>query len=328
MERLAGLPEDEVGDVDHVVDRALPDRREPGLQPLGAGTDPHAFDRHGDVARAAGGILESHPHPRGALARQRGAGGLGERSVERGGELAGETDVAHAVGPVAGDVDVEHEIVEGLRCDSVHQPFAFDGMPDRGQSLRDRARIMPARPRARRRPAARRRPRTARASDRRTPSQVSCAETAITAASASLTWRRSRSSFSNSARMLGMPHGSSPPGRYRARRRSRSRRRDRCRSSRARAGRPCRRRESPSSRCRADRQPPPPAVGAGDVHLARRLGEREVARPQADGDVGREEPRQERLERALEVGQRDPRSTASPSTWWNIGEWRRSLSLR
>ena len=48
------------------------------------------------------------------------------------------------------------------------------------------------------------------------------------------------------------------------------------------------------------------AVGAGHVDLARRLGEGEVARPEAHADLRREEPPEEGLERPLEVAESDP----------------------
>ena len=67
------------------------------------------------------------------------------------------------------------------------------------------------------------------------------------------------------------------------------------------------------------------AVAAADeaqhVDLGRGLGEREERRPEARSRARAEHLAGEQLERALEVGHGDVRSTASPSTWWNIGEW-------
>ena len=64
VQRLAALPETEVGGVDDVVDRARADRLEPAHQPLRRRADLHAADHPRDEARAAFGVVDLHGRPR------------------------------------------------------------------------------------------------------------------------------------------------------------------------------------------------------------------------------------------------------------------------
>ena len=114
VERLAHLPQHEVGDVDHVVDRADADRFEPAHQPVRARAQPHVLEHARRVARAEARLGHGHARERrGRARRSRAARAAGRRSVDtaQDGDLAREPDVVHAVGAVAGDVDVEQRVV-------------------------------------------------------------------------------------------------------------------------------------------------------------------------------------------------------------------------
>ena len=60
-----------IGGVNHVADAALSDTFESGTQPVGTGTDPHAGDHGGDVARTADGIVDPHRRVRASGAEWR-----------------------------------------------------------------------------------------------------------------------------------------------------------------------------------------------------------------------------------------------------------------
>ncbi len=177
VERLAQLPEDVVGDVHDVVDRALADRLEPPAQPRRARPDGDAAHDARGVARAPLGVFELERRQlrdrlRRLLGRRRWPP---QRLVERHRHLARQAEVAHAVHPVGGDVDVEEEVAVAGR-------ELFDGQSRAGQPPRQLARPLLAggdldvlrEPLAREEHQAR-------------------------------TCLRRRSSFSNSTRMLGMP---------------------------------------------------------------------------------------------------------------------------
>ena len=110
--RLVELEHHVVADVDDVVDRPLPDRRQPGGHPRRAGCDDDPGehgqgepatalpreDLHGGVDRVAdGGERRSR---------------MSERQAQLGSQIARYTDVAEGVGAIAGDVDVEHDVVD------------------------------------------------------------------------------------------------------------------------------------------------------------------------------------------------------------------------
>ena len=115
VERLTELMEHEVGDVDHVVDRSQSDGAEPLAQPSRRRPHDHALDHPGSEARAALRVLD--PDLGAQLGRRRRQQLLGdrcrrlvERLAERGRQLARDADVAEAVRPVGGDVEVEDRV--------------------------------------------------------------------------------------------------------------------------------------------------------------------------------------------------------------------------
>ena len=113
VERLPHLPQHEVGDVDHVVDRARAHRLEAPHQPVGARPQPDVLEHARRVARAELRLGDLHARQRrrrrAALGRSRV--GAAQRHAAQHRDLAREPEVVHAVGPVAGDVDVEQRVV-------------------------------------------------------------------------------------------------------------------------------------------------------------------------------------------------------------------------
>ncbi len=115
VERLPDLEHHEVGHVDDVVDRGEARGEEPPLHPPRRRGDSDVLDHPGHETGASLRVLDPDAHPvldrghRGERLRHPGARlveGLGERR----GELAGEPDVAEAVGAVGGDLDLEHGV--------------------------------------------------------------------------------------------------------------------------------------------------------------------------------------------------------------------------
>ena len=175
MQRLAALPEDVVGDVDDVVDRPRPDGEQALLQPLRRGRDGDAADDEADVAAAqrrrrdvdAWEVRRCGGLDGGKLRHR-----LAQRHAEDGGELAREAQVTHGVDAVGGHVDVQRDVAVGLLD-------ALDVEPRRGEAPCD---LVDAHVRGHRRQLAQ-------------PTQRELHRTC----------RSSRSSFSKSSRMLGMP---------------------------------------------------------------------------------------------------------------------------
>ncbi len=132
MDRLAGLPEDEVGDVHDVVDRALADRLESFHQPVRARTHLDSLDQPRHIARAAHWVLESHCNlVFGALGELLGMGVRDvERLVEHHRHLPGQPQVIHAIGTVGGDIHIEQIVAVSL-LDRFHR------QPGGGQPLSD-----------------------------------------------------------------------------------------------------------------------------------------------------------------------------------------------
>ena len=117
MERLAELMQHEVGDVDDVVDRPQPDGAEPLAQPPRRGAHGDAFDDPSSKARAALGVLDADLGAQLGRRRREQLRGHGrrrfvERLAECGRELACDADMAEAVRPVGGHLEVE-DGVEG-----------------------------------------------------------------------------------------------------------------------------------------------------------------------------------------------------------------------
>ena len=113
MQRLAELEQHQVGGIHDVVDRALAHGLDAAAQPQRRRRDREPFDRLGDVARAALAILDLEIEVV-ATAPARGeapGAGRGPAAAECGPHLARQSDHAQAVGPVEGDLDLEH----GLR---------------------------------------------------------------------------------------------------------------------------------------------------------------------------------------------------------------------
>ena len=171
VEGLTHLPQDVVGGVDHVVDRPLADRLETAAQPRRALADAHAAHHARRVAQAARvGDLDPRRFAGARAGLRRRPLGLAQRPLQLDRQLARQPEMVHGVGPVGGDVDVEHRVV-------VARFEALDGEPDRGQrrgELRRRRHVDEVR-----QPGA----------------QELHGRTCLS----------SRSSFSNSSRMLGMP---------------------------------------------------------------------------------------------------------------------------
>jgi hypothetical protein len=109
VERLARLPQDVIGHVDHVVDRAQADGAEAPGEPLGRRAHRHAADHPGGVARAELRRLDRHLDRAGGrlVGFVQGDLGLGEGAAREDRHLPGDSQVVHGVDPVGGDVDVE-----------------------------------------------------------------------------------------------------------------------------------------------------------------------------------------------------------------------------
>ena len=80
VERLAHLPQHEVGDVDHVVDRPHGDRFETAHQPVRARAQSHLLEHPRRVARAEGRLGHDHAGERRGTARRFRAGPGRERA--------------------------------------------------------------------------------------------------------------------------------------------------------------------------------------------------------------------------------------------------------
>ena len=110
VQRLAGQQHHVVGDVDDVRDRALAGGHQPRLQPRGARPELHVLEQAGGEPRAEVGVLDLD---RDALDRAGRARVLvPRRRVERraggGVGLARDPVDGQAVGPVGGDLELEH----------------------------------------------------------------------------------------------------------------------------------------------------------------------------------------------------------------------------
>ena len=116
VQRLAALEHDVVGHVDDVADRPDAQRLEPLAEPPGALADRHARDDPRGEARAEVGRLDAHAGPR----LDRGARGgrtrivLADGPLEEHADLACHADVAQAVGPVAGHLQVDRQVAPHL----------------------------------------------------------------------------------------------------------------------------------------------------------------------------------------------------------------------
>ncbi len=112
VQRLAGFDHHVVRDVDDVADAADADGGEPAGEPGGRGADGDVREGR-DVARAGGTVLDGDAQ----IARDGGIGrrrerhdGITERRVEPDRDLAREADHAEAVGPVGGDLEIDHRV--------------------------------------------------------------------------------------------------------------------------------------------------------------------------------------------------------------------------
>ena len=108
--RLVELEHDVVAHVDHVADRALPDRSQAGRHPRRARTDDDSRE-HGEREPPAPVAVDDLDLARSLIAghgqRRRG---WRERQPELRREITRDPDVAVGIGPVAGDVEVEHDV--------------------------------------------------------------------------------------------------------------------------------------------------------------------------------------------------------------------------
>ena len=113
-----------VGDVHQPADRAEPDGTQPPLEPIRGLPRHHPLDHHRGEAVAAHRVLDAHAgalarRGRGEESRRDGGGGFAEGFAEGGGQLARDPDVAEAIGPVGGHLDVQDDVqgddlVDGL----------------------------------------------------------------------------------------------------------------------------------------------------------------------------------------------------------------------
>ena len=115
---LAQLEHHVVGDVDHVADGAHAGHGQPSRQPGGrrAHGDP-LNDDAGEAGREVGSVHHDRGRRGPVVGRQRGRLGQGEREPVVGGQVAGHARHREGVGPVGGDVEVEHGVgtdAEGL----------------------------------------------------------------------------------------------------------------------------------------------------------------------------------------------------------------------
>ena len=120
---LAQLEHDVVGDVDHVADGPHPGHGEAPGQPGGRRADGDPGDGGaGEAGRQVGG-LDRHGGLRPAVVRGQGRRvGDGEGQAEVGGQVAGDAGHRQGVGPVRGDVEVEHGV--GVDAEGVGQSHA------------------------------------------------------------------------------------------------------------------------------------------------------------------------------------------------------------
>ena len=114
MQRLVALEQDVVRDVDDVADRPHPRLHEALLHPRGRFAHRDARRRRPGSAGSASGASTTTvtSATEASTAGRRRASGIDERLAEVGGELAGDADDAHRVGPVRRDREVEHDVVE------------------------------------------------------------------------------------------------------------------------------------------------------------------------------------------------------------------------
>ncbi len=112
VQRTAALEHHVVGHVDDVADRAHARERQPPLHPVGRRAH-HDRRREGDEARAPVGGLDDHVRTGHLVDDGRGLVLYDfERQVEVRGEIAGDADDPHRIGPVRRDREVEHDVVE------------------------------------------------------------------------------------------------------------------------------------------------------------------------------------------------------------------------
>ena len=112
VQRLPAFHQHVVGNVDHVVDRRNADRGQAVGQPGRARLDAHAANHPRRIAaaerRAVDADLGKILHSARAFARRRRR--QRERPIEQHGRLARDTDMAQAVGPIAGHFQVDGEV--------------------------------------------------------------------------------------------------------------------------------------------------------------------------------------------------------------------------
>ena len=113
MQGLAELEHHQIGDVDHVVDGAQAGALQPVLQPLGRGSHLETVEG-GDAEQATGfdAFLHRRLHGQGLGRNGRGSGRQGECPAAEGCHLAGDALHREAIGPVGGDRQLEHLIIE------------------------------------------------------------------------------------------------------------------------------------------------------------------------------------------------------------------------
>ncbi len=133
VERLAALHHHVVRHVDEVVDGPHADRFEPRGQPRGARPHPDAADDPGGVERAEVGLGHLDPREGADGVREFVERDIGqaERKAEGGSNLAGDADVAEAVGPVARDLHQEARVAAAEVGDAVD--VEADARQDVGQ---------------------------------------------------------------------------------------------------------------------------------------------------------------------------------------------------
>ena len=121
VQRVAQLPQHVVGDVHDVADRPEPDGAQARGHPRRRRAHPHVVDDPNGIARAQVGRLDPDVRDlRHRVARflHRGLGNAEGRAGERR-QLARHADHREAVGPIGGDLDLQHAVVETELRDEV-----------------------------------------------------------------------------------------------------------------------------------------------------------------------------------------------------------------
>ena len=124
VQRLPAFHHHVVRDIDHVVDQPNADRRQTIRQPIGTWPHADAANHPRRVARAQIGAIDAHAdevfHSR--LAFRRTSRGDRQGAIPQHGNFPRDADMAQAIGPVAGHLQIDGQIVADLMRLLVVQP--------------------------------------------------------------------------------------------------------------------------------------------------------------------------------------------------------------